>query len=92
MNTFLVLNEVHLILENRMANLRQETSSELKKTNNDAVCQSVNDKLNTHMCSVGALISPLTGIGTVFVVGTKYVMTAWHVVRGIIKGTYLGFY
>ena len=64
----------------------QRRSSELKKTFNDALCQSAHDNLNTQMRSVGAMVGP-NNIGTVFVVGQKYVMTAWHVVRDIIQGT-----
>ena len=41
-------------------------------------------KLNEAMNSVGALIRVNQAVGTVFRVGDKYVMTAWHVVKPII--------
>ncbi|XP_060571640.1 uncharacterized protein LOC132729826 [Ruditapes philippinarum] len=55
-----------------------------KKENDDTLSQSMVAALGEQMKSVGALISAGNIIGTVFRVGTKYVMTASHVVSMVI--------
>ncbi|XP_060593860.1 uncharacterized protein LOC132748300 [Ruditapes philippinarum] len=55
-----------------------------KKENDDTLSQSMVAALGEQMKSVGALISAGNIVGTVFRVGTKYVMTASHVVSMVI--------
>jgi hypothetical protein len=60
-----------------------------KKENDDTLSQSMVAALGEQMKSVGALISAGNIVGTVFRVGSKYVMTASHVVSMVI-GNVLG--
>ena len=59
------------------------SSGNLKKTVDDTFSETIFNKYNEAMKSVGVLASENI-YGTVFRVGSKYVMTAWHVVYGII--------
>ncbi|XP_060560357.1 uncharacterized protein LOC132720278 isoform X2 [Ruditapes philippinarum] len=56
---------------------------ELKKEVDDTFTQSVMANLNISLMSCGALINDGNLEGTVFRVGSKYVMTAYHVIKDI---------
>ena len=58
--------------------------SHLKKPFDNTMTDHTVKKVNEAMNSVGALIRVNEAVGTVFRVGDKYVMTAWHVVKSIL--------
>ncbi|XP_053375275.1 uncharacterized protein LOC128547239 [Mercenaria mercenaria] len=56
----------------------------LTKSKDDTLSKSMLDSLSVQMESVGILIAPPRVMGTVFRVGSKYLMTAQHVVEEIV--------
>ena len=69
------------------SNVKSYNSSDMKnmkKSKDDTMSHPVVKQYNDIMESVGALVGYDQLIGTVFRVGTKYVMTAWHCIQAII--------
>ncbi|XP_053375270.1 antiviral innate immune response receptor RIG-I-like [Mercenaria mercenaria] len=56
----------------------------LKKSQDDTLSESMINSLSEQMKSVGILITKQRDVGTVFRVGSKYLMTAHHVVKGLV--------
>ena len=62
----------------------KSSDSNMKKTVDNTLSDTVMKQYTDIMNSVGALVGWDQLIGTVFRVGSKYVMTAWHCIQGII--------
>ncbi|XP_053375268.1 antiviral innate immune response receptor RIG-I-like isoform X2 [Mercenaria mercenaria] len=56
----------------------------LKKSQDDTFTKRMLDSLSEQMISVGILVSRPRDMGTVFRVGSKYLMTAFHVVKDVV--------
>ncbi|XP_053380815.1 uncharacterized protein LOC128548982 [Mercenaria mercenaria] len=68
----------------------KSTGQPFKKEHDDTLSQTMVLALHEQMKSVGVLISNGNLVGTVFRVGSKYVMTALHVINNVIDPTKTG--
>ncbi|XP_060570599.1 uncharacterized protein LOC132728904 [Ruditapes philippinarum] len=66
-----------------ISDIRPENENEFKKAHDNTLSEQMVDNMSVKMKSVGAVVSSNFVIGTVFRVGSKYVMTALHVVKRI---------
>jgi hypothetical protein len=66
-----------------VSDIRPENANEFKKAHDNTLSEQLVDNMSVKMKSVGAIVSSNIVIGTVFRVGSKYVMTALHVVKRI---------
>ncbi|XP_060580115.1 uncharacterized protein LOC132736922 [Ruditapes philippinarum] len=70
-------------LDDGVSKIRPGSSNKFKKAHDNTLSEQMVGDMAVKMKSVGAIISSSSVRGTVFRVGSKYVMTALHVVKSI---------
>ncbi|XP_060555061.1 uncharacterized protein LOC132715965 [Ruditapes philippinarum] len=69
--------------KDRVSEIRPENANKFKKSHDSTLSEQMVNNMSVKMKSVGAIISNDSVRGTVFRVGSKYVMTALHVVKSV---------